>query len=183
MQSIDTIETYAYGTSKDLMFKKEKNKLNTVTKQYKNVYLWLYYKRRHRIMATMCPVSYHHNCCVATHALGHTWAHYVLKCMSCHKAIVVITRRAYCFHDCIYGQKKPWFCYILSCYLVFWHGSCSKLSYFKLSWSSLYLRNFAPLMWTACEGPAFYILHNNFPRKFIEVLLREPNCRTKVAVH
>ena len=39
IQSIDTIETYAYGTSKDLMFKKEKNKLNTVTKQYKNVYL------------------------------------------------------------------------------------------------------------------------------------------------
>ena len=24
------------------------------------------------------------------------------KCMSCHKAIVVITRRAHCFHDCIY---------------------------------------------------------------------------------
>ena len=25
----------------------------------------------------------------------------VPKCMSCHKAIVVITRRAHCFHDCI----------------------------------------------------------------------------------
>ena len=28
--------------------------------------------------------------------------HHVLKCMSCHKAIMVITRRAHCFHDYIY---------------------------------------------------------------------------------
>ena len=28
--------------------------------------------------------------------------HHVPKCMSCHKAIVVITGRAHCFHDCIY---------------------------------------------------------------------------------
>ena len=27
--------------------------------------------------------------------------HQVPKCMSCHKAIVVITGRAHCFHDCI----------------------------------------------------------------------------------
>ena len=34
-----------------------------------------------------------------------TWAHdvhHVSKCMSCHKAIVVTTGRAHCFHDCIY---------------------------------------------------------------------------------
>ena len=36
-----------------------------------------------------------------------TWAHdvtvhHVPKCMSCHKAIVVITGRAHCFHDCKY---------------------------------------------------------------------------------
>ena len=35
-----------------------------------------------------------------------TWAHdvrfHVPKCMSCHKAIVVITGRAHCFHDYIY---------------------------------------------------------------------------------
>ena len=34
-----------------------------------------------------------------------TWAHDVddvPKCMSCHKAIVVITGRAHCFHDYIY---------------------------------------------------------------------------------
>ena len=28
--------------------------------------------------------------------------HHVPKCMSCHKVIVVITRRAHCFNDCIY---------------------------------------------------------------------------------
>ena len=27
---------------------------------------------------------------------------HVPKCMSCHKAIVVITGSAHCFHDCIY---------------------------------------------------------------------------------
>ena len=46
-------------------------------------------------MKIMCPPGYHHNGFVATHALGH-------KICSCHKAIVVITRRAHCFHDCIY---------------------------------------------------------------------------------
>ena len=44
-------------------------------------------------MKTMCPPGYHHNGFVATH---------VPKCMSCHKAIVVITGRAHCFHDYIY---------------------------------------------------------------------------------
>ena len=47
------------------------------------------------IMKTMCPRGYHHNGLMATHALGH-------MCMSCHKAIVVITGRAHCFHDYIY---------------------------------------------------------------------------------
>ena len=28
--------------------------------------------------------------------------HHVPKCMSCRKDIVVITRKAHCFHDCIY---------------------------------------------------------------------------------
>ena len=27
------------------------------------------------------------------------YMHHVPKCMSCHKAIAVITRRVYCFHD------------------------------------------------------------------------------------
>ena len=37
-----------------------------------------------------------------------TWAHdvhHVPKCMSYHKAIVVITRRAHYFHDCIWMYK------------------------------------------------------------------------------
>ena len=51
-------------------------------------------------MKTMCPPGYHHNGFVATHALGHMMYGYMS--MSCHKAIVVITGRAHCFHDYIY---------------------------------------------------------------------------------
>ena len=36
MQSNDLIETYAYGTSKDLLNEKEKIKCNKIIKQYKN---------------------------------------------------------------------------------------------------------------------------------------------------
>ena len=41
------------------------------------------------------------------HSLVHWYqqcvtVHHVLKCMSCHKAVVVITGRVHCFHDCIY---------------------------------------------------------------------------------
>ena len=39
MQSIDSIEIYAYGTSKDLVSKKEEIKCNNIIKQYKNDYL------------------------------------------------------------------------------------------------------------------------------------------------
>ena len=49
-------------------------------------------------MKTMCPPSYHHNGFVATHAFGHMM--YIMS-PSCHKAIVVITGRAHCFHDYI----------------------------------------------------------------------------------
>ena len=38
MQSIDSIETYAYGTSKGLAREKKKIKCNNIIKQYKN---WL----------------------------------------------------------------------------------------------------------------------------------------------
>ena len=41
----------------------------------------------------MCPLGYHHHGFVV---------HHVPKCMSWHKAIVVITERAHCFHDNIY---------------------------------------------------------------------------------
>ena len=36
-QSIDSIETYAYGTSKDLIRKREKTKVNKIIKQHKNI--------------------------------------------------------------------------------------------------------------------------------------------------
>ena len=36
MQSIDIIETYAYGKSKDLVCKKEEIKCSNIIKQYKN---------------------------------------------------------------------------------------------------------------------------------------------------
>ena len=39
MQSIDSIETHAYGMSKDLICKKEKIKRNNIIQQYKNVSL------------------------------------------------------------------------------------------------------------------------------------------------
>ena len=35
MQSIDSIETYAYGTSKDLLSGKEEIKCNNIIKRYK----------------------------------------------------------------------------------------------------------------------------------------------------
>ena len=37
MQSIDSIETYAYRTTKDPICKKEKIKRKNIIKQYKNV--------------------------------------------------------------------------------------------------------------------------------------------------
>ena len=36
MESIDSIETYAYGTSKDLVSDKEEIKGSNIIKQYKN---------------------------------------------------------------------------------------------------------------------------------------------------
>ena len=36
MQLIDSIETYAYGTSKDLVSEKEEIKCNNIIKQYNN---------------------------------------------------------------------------------------------------------------------------------------------------
>ena len=36
MQSVDSIVTYAYGASKDLVSEKEEIKCNNIIKQYKN---------------------------------------------------------------------------------------------------------------------------------------------------
>ena len=59
-------------------------------------------------MKTMCPPGYHRNGFVATQRT----VHHVPKCMSCHKAIVVITGRAHCFHDYIYILRSSCFCEI-----------------------------------------------------------------------
>ena len=53
-------------------------------------------------MKTICPLRYHHNGFAATHTLGHITVHHVAKCMSCHKAIVVITGRINYDHLYIY---------------------------------------------------------------------------------
>ena len=37
MKSIDSIETYAYGINKDLVYKKEEIKCNNIIKQYKHI--------------------------------------------------------------------------------------------------------------------------------------------------
>ena len=53
--------------------------------------------------AVVWPLS--GNSCIfavsSTHFMPVT-VHHVRKCMSCHKAIAVITGRAHCFHDCRY---------------------------------------------------------------------------------
>ena len=46
MQSTDSIEIYAYGMNKSLVCKNEEIEYNNITNQYKNAYLWLYYKIR-----------------------------------------------------------------------------------------------------------------------------------------
>ena len=49
MQWIKSVETYDTGRVKNnLVCKKGKIKRNNLIKQYKNVYLWLYNKRRHK---------------------------------------------------------------------------------------------------------------------------------------
>ena len=41
MQSVNSIETYAYGTSKDLVSDKEEIKCNNIIKRYKKVLTFL----------------------------------------------------------------------------------------------------------------------------------------------
>ena len=37
MQSIDSMKTFAHGTTKDLLIEKEENKCNNIIKGYKNL--------------------------------------------------------------------------------------------------------------------------------------------------
>ena len=45
MQSLDSIEIYAYGMDKDLVCKKEKDKCNNIIKQYKKMFNFDYIKK------------------------------------------------------------------------------------------------------------------------------------------
>ena len=45
-------------------------------------------------MKTVCTPGYHPNGFVGIHALRNV--------IRCHKAVGGITRREYCFHDCVY---------------------------------------------------------------------------------
>ena len=49
MLSIDSIETYACGTSKDLVNEKEEIKCKNIIKRYKKRLTWWCYKRKERI--------------------------------------------------------------------------------------------------------------------------------------
>ena len=46
MRSVDSIETYTYGTNKDLVSEEEDIKSSNIIKRYKNGWLW--YKRKHK---------------------------------------------------------------------------------------------------------------------------------------
>ena len=48
MKSIDSIKSYAYGTSKDLVTETEGIKCNNILKRYKKDQLWWCYKRKHK---------------------------------------------------------------------------------------------------------------------------------------
>ena len=48
IQSLDSIETYAYGTSRDLVSKKEEIKYNNKLKQCKKLLTLWCYKRKHK---------------------------------------------------------------------------------------------------------------------------------------
>ena len=68
---------------------------------YVCMYVYIY-----AIMRTICPRGCQ-NGSVANYALAHMMygcniIYHVPKCMSCQKAIVVITGRAHRFHECIY---------------------------------------------------------------------------------
>ena len=50
--------------------------------------------------------------CIAGFKRREKWISFVPKCMSFHKAIVVITGNAHCFHDCTYILRSSYFCEI-----------------------------------------------------------------------
>ena len=64
-------------------------------------------------MKTIYVPDYQQSCFVATHG---THVHHMSKCMSCHKAIVMITHRAHCIHDYIYVTYVHMYIYVVYIY-------------------------------------------------------------------
>ena len=62
------------------------------------MYVYIYIcNHENNVPSRLLPQWFCGNSCIWAHDV-----HHVLKCMSCHKTIVVITGRAHCFHDCVY---------------------------------------------------------------------------------
>ena len=97
------ITSHKWSTTRRVL-KSHKSKMG-VSIYVCNVYIYA-------IMKAMCPLSYHHKGFVVTQRVLNKLSkernrrsvtiHQVPKCISWHKAIVVITGRAHCFHDCIH---------------------------------------------------------------------------------
>ena len=66
------------------------------SKRFEYCVLWITYDHLYYAPCLACWAHFFHwyQQCVTVH--------HVPKCMSCHKPIVEVTRRAHCFYDCIY---------------------------------------------------------------------------------
>ena len=58
MQAIDSIETYAFKTRKDLVGDKEEIKCSNIIKRYKNDYLWCCKKKHKRTQSRLATNSW-----------------------------------------------------------------------------------------------------------------------------
>ena len=80
--------------------------------------------------------------CIYTHTHTHTHTcitvHHVPKCMSCHKAIVVVTTKVHCFHDCMYIYVVSMLSDYHIYYISKWNGtSGSEFTIFRLVFSKV----------------------------------------------
>ena len=70
---------------------------------YPSIYLYMHNHENH-VPSRFITTYLFGNSCTWAHdvRLWVQMVHHVPKCMNCHKAIVLITGRAHCFHDYIY---------------------------------------------------------------------------------